>query len=34
VAGKTVTRYLSERQASDYERWIDNDRRVRALVSR
>jgi hypothetical protein len=34
VAGKTVTRYLSSEEASDYEAWVDNDRRVRELVTR
>jgi hypothetical protein len=33
VAGKTVTRYLSAEQASDYEGWVANDRRIRELVS-
>ena len=34
VANKTVGGYLSKQQASEYQRWIDNDRRVRELVSR
>ena len=34
LAGKTVTRYLSAEQASDYERWVANDRRIRELVAR
>jgi hypothetical protein len=34
VAGKTVTRYLSEQQASGYEDWVKNDRRIHELVSR
>lgn len=32
VANKTVTRYLSEEQWSDYETWFANARRVRELV--
>jgi hypothetical protein len=34
VAGKTVTRYLSPEQASHYENWVANDRRIRELVAR
>jgi len=34
VAGKTVTRYISPKTASDYESWIENDRRIRELVTR
>jgi len=34
VSGKTVTRRLSAQQAADYERWIENDRRIRELVGR
>jgi len=34
VANKTVGGYLSKEQANEYQRWIDNDRRVRELVSR
>jgi hypothetical protein len=34
VAGKTVTRYISPQTASDYERWLENDRRIRELVGR
>ncbi len=34
VAGKTVTRRLSAEQAANYERWIENDRRIRELVGR
>lgn len=32
VNGKTVTRRLSAEQAALYQEWIDNDRRLRALV--
>jgi hypothetical protein len=31
---KTVGRWLNARQASDYQRWVDNDRRIRELLSR
>lgn len=34
VANKTVGRYLSSDQAHDCQRWIENDRRIRELVSR
>lgn len=34
VANKTVGGYLSKDQATEYQRWIDNDRRLRELVSR
>ena len=34
VANKTVGGYLSKEQATEYQRWIDNDRRLRELVSR
>ncbi len=34
VAAKTVGRWLGADQASDYEKWIKNDRRIRELVSR
>lgn len=34
VAKKTVGRYLSSKQASDYQTWIENDRRIRELVTR
>jgi hypothetical protein len=33
VAGKTVTRLIPDDQADDYRQWIDNDRRLRALVA-
>lgn len=32
VAGKTVNRRLSENEASAYQEWIANDRRLRALI--
>jgi len=34
VNNKTVTRWLSPRQAADCRRWIDNDRRLRELLAR
>jgi hypothetical protein len=34
VANKTVGGYLSKQHANEYQRWIDNDRRIRELVSR
>jgi hypothetical protein len=34
VAGKTTGGYLSKEQAHEYQRWIDNDRRIHELVSR
>ena len=30
--GKTVTKRLTEREALLYQRWISNDRRIRALL--
>lgn len=33
VSKKTVGRYLSGKQAADYRPWIENDRRIRELVS-
>jgi hypothetical protein len=33
VAGKTVTRRLTEDQLHDYQPWFDNSRRLRALVT-
>jgi hypothetical protein len=33
VAGKTVTRRLSDDQLERYGDWFDNDKRLRALVS-
>jgi hypothetical protein len=32
VAGKTVTRNLSDEQLERYQAWFDNDKRLRALV--
>ena len=32
VAGKTVTRYLSEEQLHDYQRFFDDHRRLKELV--
>ncbi len=33
VAGKTVTRFLSDGQLTDYGDWFDNQRRLRALLA-
>jgi hypothetical protein len=33
VAGKTVTRRLSDDQLRRYQEWFDNDKRLRALIS-
>ena len=33
VAGKTVTRLVPDNQLEDYRQWLDNDRRLRALVA-
>jgi hypothetical protein len=33
VAGKTVTRTLTEAQASRYQAWFDNARRLRELIA-
>ena len=33
VNGKTVNRRLSQEEATLYSEWIDNDRRVRALIA-
>ena len=33
VAGKTVTRFLSDDQLADYGGWFDNQRRLRALLA-
>jgi hypothetical protein len=33
VAGKTVTRTLTEEQASRYQHWFDNARRLRELIT-
>ena len=34
VANKTVGGYLPKHQADEFQRWIDNDRRLRELVTR
>ena len=34
LANKTVGGYLGKEQASEYQRWIENDRRLRELVNR
>jgi hypothetical protein len=34
VAAKTVGRWLSPAQQHDYQPWIDNDRRLRTLLTR
>jgi hypothetical protein len=33
VAGKTITRLISDEQLDDYRQWLDNDRKLRALVA-
>ena len=33
VAGKTVTRLLTDDQLADYQDWFDNQRRLRALIA-
>jgi len=33
VAGKTVTRRLSDAEAALYQEWVANDRRVRAILA-
>jgi Family of unknown function (DUF6788) len=33
IAGKTVTRRLTDREAALYQQWIDNDRQLRALIN-
>ena len=33
VAGKTVTRLVPDDQLDDYRHWLDNHRRLRALVA-
>jgi hypothetical protein len=33
AAGKTVTRLVPDDQLDDYRQWLDNDRRLRALVA-
>ena len=34
INGKTVTRRLTESQARLYQEWINNDRQLRALITR
>ena len=34
IANKTVGKYLPKDQAAEYQRWIENDRRIRELVTR
>ena len=34
VAGKTITRRLTPQQIERYRPWIDNDRRIRQLLTR
>jgi hypothetical protein len=34
VANKTVGKYLTKDQATECQRWIENDRHIRELVSR
>jgi hypothetical protein len=33
VAGKTITRLVPDDQLDDYRQWLDNDRKLRALVA-
>ena len=33
LAGKTITRLVSDEQLNDYRQWLDNHRRLRALVA-
>jgi hypothetical protein len=33
VAGKTITRLLTDEQAADYQRWFDNAKQLRALTA-
>jgi hypothetical protein len=33
IAGKTVTRRLTDRQAAHYREWIDNNRQLRELAA-
>jgi hypothetical protein len=33
VAGKTITRLVPDDQLDDYRQWLDNHRRLRALVA-
>lgn len=34
VANKTVSKYLTQDQARECQRWVENDRRIRELLSR
>lgn len=34
VAGKTISGYLSKQDAHEYQHWIENDRRIRELLTR
>jgi hypothetical protein len=34
IAAKTICRWLSPEQHHDYQAWIDNDRRLRDLLTR
>jgi hypothetical protein len=34
IANKTVGKYLTQHQAHDAQRWIENDRRIRDLLAR
>ena len=33
VVGKTITRLVPDEQLDDYRQWLDNDRKLRALVA-
>ena len=33
IGGKTITRLVSDDQLDDYRQWLDNHRRLRALVA-
>lgn len=33
IANKTIGRYLTQHQAQQAQRWIDNDRRIRELLT-
>jgi hypothetical protein len=33
TGGKTITRLVSDEQLDDYRQWLDNDRKLRALVA-
>jgi hypothetical protein len=33
LAGKTITRLVSDEQLDDYRQWLDNHRKLRALVT-